>query len=129
VGLQALASGAVISADTAMAAIAVILFARRTFSNAVHSELDWAPATPAVGGGTPAAAGMERALTAHPGAVVLVGSAPTALVRRRPGSQPLGGILVASTLDLAGGRDADAVGVQQQHCQSLRGRLRLHPGF
>jgi precorrin-8X/cobalt-precorrin-8 methylmutase len=78
VGLQALASGAVILTDTAMAASAVAPMARRTFGNPVHSVLDWAPATPPVGG-TRAAAGMERALAAHPGAVVLIGSAPTAL--------------------------------------------------
>ena len=78
VGLQALASGAVILTDTAMAASAVEPMARRTFGNPVHSVLAWAPAAPPVGG-TRAAAGMERALAAHPGAVVLIGSAPTAL--------------------------------------------------
>ena len=77
-GLQALASGAVILTDTAMAASAVEPLARRTFSTPVHAVLDWAPAAPPVGG-TRAAAGMERALAAHPGAVVLIGSAPTAL--------------------------------------------------
>ena len=78
VGLQAVASGAVILTDTAMAASAVEPMARRTFANPVHSVLAWAPAAPPVGG-TRAAAGMERALAAHPGAVVLIGSAPTAL--------------------------------------------------
>jgi precorrin-8X/cobalt-precorrin-8 methylmutase len=78
VGLQALASGAVILTDTAMAASAVAPMARRTFANPVHAVLDWAPATPPVGG-TRAAVGMELALAAHPGAVVLIGSAPTAL--------------------------------------------------
>ena len=78
VGLQALASGAVILTDTAMAASAVEPMARRTFANPVHSVLARAPAAPPVGG-TRAAAGMERALAAHPGAVVLIGSAPTAL--------------------------------------------------
>jgi precorrin-8X/cobalt-precorrin-8 methylmutase len=78
VGLQALASGVVILTDTAMAASAVAPMARRTFANPVHAVLDWAPAAPPVGG-TRAAAGMERALAAHPGAVVLIGSAPTAL--------------------------------------------------
>lgn len=77
-GLQALAAGAVILTDTAMAASAVAPMARRTFANPVHAVLDWAPATPPPGG-TRAAAGMERALAAHPGAVVLIGSAPTAL--------------------------------------------------
>jgi precorrin-8X/cobalt-precorrin-8 methylmutase len=78
VGLQALASGAVILTDTAMAASAVAPMARRTFGNPVHNVLAWAPAAPTVGG-TRAAAGMEQALAAHPGAVVLIGSAPTAL--------------------------------------------------
>jgi precorrin-8X/cobalt-precorrin-8 methylmutase len=78
VGLQALASGAVILTDTAMAASAVAPMARRTFANPVHSVLDWAPAASPVGG-TRAAVGMEWALAAHPGAVVLIGSAPTAL--------------------------------------------------
>ena len=77
-GLGALAAGAVILTDTAMAAAAVAPMARRTFANPVHSVLAWAPAT-APAGSTRAAHGMARALAAHPGAVVLVGSAPTAL--------------------------------------------------
>jgi precorrin-8X/cobalt-precorrin-8 methylmutase len=72
IGLQALASGAPILTDTAMAAAAVAPMARRTFG------LEWAPAQ-APAGGTRAAAGMEQALQEHPGAVVLIGSAPTAL--------------------------------------------------
>jgi precorrin-8X/cobalt-precorrin-8 methylmutase len=78
VGLEALAGGAAILTDTAMAAAAVAPMARRTFGNAVHSVLNWAPAQ-APAAGTRAAAGMERALELHPGAVVLIGSAPTAL--------------------------------------------------
>jgi precorrin-8X/cobalt-precorrin-8 methylmutase len=77
-GLQALAAGAAILTDTAMAAAAVAPMARRTFGNGVHSVLAWAPAQ-APGGSTRAAAGMAQALQAHPGAVVLIGSAPTAL--------------------------------------------------
>jgi precorrin-8X/cobalt-precorrin-8 methylmutase len=77
-GLQAVAAGTVILTDTAMAAAAVAPMARRTFANPVHSVLDWAPAA-APPGSTRAAAGMAGALAAHPGAVVLVGSAPTAL--------------------------------------------------
>ena len=87
-GMEALAAGAVILTDTAMASSAVAPMARRTFANPVHSVLDWAPAQ-APPGGTRAAAGMERALAAHPSAVVLIGSAPTALElllqRVRPG--------------------------------------------
>lgn len=77
-GLEALARGVAILTDTAMAAAAVSPMARRTFGNAVHSVLNWAPAHAPVNG-TRAAAGMERALQEHPGAVVLIGSAPTAL--------------------------------------------------
>jgi precorrin-8X/cobalt-precorrin-8 methylmutase len=92
-GLRALAAGAVILTDTAMAAAAVAPMARRTFANPVHSVLDWAPAT-APPGGTRAAAGMARALALHPRAVVLIGSAPTALelllqrLADEPGSAP-----------------------------------------
>jgi precorrin-8X/cobalt-precorrin-8 methylmutase len=78
VGIQALAAGAAILTDTAMAAAAVAPMAGRTFGNAVHSVLDWAPPQ-APEGSTRAAAGMAKALQAHPGAVVLIGSAPTAL--------------------------------------------------
>lgn len=76
--LAALAAAAPILTDTAMAAAAVAPMARRTFANPVHSVLSWAPAQ-APPGGTRAAAGMAIALERHPGAVVLVGSAPTAL--------------------------------------------------
>ncbi|MFN9646350.1 MAG: precorrin-8X methylmutase [Cyanobacteriota bacterium] len=77
-GARALACGAPILTDTAMAAAAVRPMARRTFGNAVASVLDWAPPL-APAGGTRAAAGMAIALERHPGAVVLIGSAPTAL--------------------------------------------------
>jgi len=77
-GLEALANGAVILTDTSMAAAAVTPMAARTFSNPVHSVLMWAPSM-ASAGQTRAALGMRAALQAHPGAVVLIGSAPTAL--------------------------------------------------
>ena len=73
-----LAQGAVILTDTAMAAAAAAPMAARTFSNPVHSVLQWAPPQ-APEGQTRAALGMAAALQAHPGAVVLIGSAPTAL--------------------------------------------------
>lgn len=79
-GLEALAAGAVILTDTAMAAAAVAPMAARTFANPVRSVLDWAPAV-APEGGTRAAEGMALALQEHPTAVVLIGSAPTALER------------------------------------------------
>ena len=77
-GLEALSSGAPILTDTAMAAAAVSPMAARTFGNLVKSVLDWAPAC-APAGSTRAAAGIERALQTHPQALVLIGSAPTAL--------------------------------------------------
>ncbi len=75
---RALAQGAVILTDTAMAAAAVAPMAARTFANPVHSVLQWAPEL-APEGQTRAALGMAAALRAYPGAVVLIGSAPTAL--------------------------------------------------
>ena len=77
-GQEALARGKTILTDTAMAASAVAPMAARTFANPVHSVLQWAPAL-APEGETRAALGMAAALQAHPGAVVLIGSAPTAL--------------------------------------------------
>jgi precorrin-8X/cobalt-precorrin-8 methylmutase len=82
-GAMALAAGAPILTDTAMAAAAVAPMARRTFGNRVASVLDWAPAE-APEGSTRTAAGMAAALrqlaaAGEPAAVVLIGSAPTAL--------------------------------------------------
>ncbi|MFM8524541.1 MAG: precorrin-8X methylmutase [Cyanobacteriota bacterium] len=85
-GLEALAAGAVILTDTAMAAAAVAPMARRTFGNRVCSVLDWAPSQ-ASAGSTRTADGMNRALATFCGSsgssplplVVLIGSAPTAL--------------------------------------------------
>ncbi|MEB3353557.1 MAG: precorrin-8X methylmutase [Cyanobacteriota bacterium] len=79
VGAAALAARAPILTDTAMAAAAVAPMARRSFANRVACALDWAPAV-APAGSTRAAAGMAAALRdLKPGAVVLIGSAPTAL--------------------------------------------------
>ena len=80
VGMAALAAGASILTDTAMAAAAVAPMAARTFANPVHNVLEWAPQR-APEGSTRAAIGMARALLAHPGSLVLIGSAPTALER------------------------------------------------
>ena len=77
-GLRALTAQVPILTDTAMAAAAVAPMARRTFGNVVRSVLDWAPEQ-APQGGTRAALGMQEALRSHHGAVVLIGSAPTAL--------------------------------------------------
>jgi precorrin-8X/cobalt-precorrin-8 methylmutase len=78
--MTALAAKAVILTDTAMAAAAVAPMAARTFGNPVYSVLDWAPAQ-APAGDTRSAVGIELALKAHPKALVLIGSAPTALLR------------------------------------------------
>ena len=83
-GAAAVAQGAVILTDTAMAAAAVAPMARRTFANPVHTLLEWAP--PTVPAGAPASetrsslgmAAALKALGARP-LVVLIGSAPTAL--------------------------------------------------
>lgn len=93
-GAAAVAQGAVILTDTAMAAAAVAPMARRTFANPVHTLLEWAPST--VPEGAPASEtrsslGMAAALRALGSQslggeaqdarplVVLIGSAPTAL--------------------------------------------------
>ena len=77
-GLHALAAGAPILTDTAMAAAAVAPMARRSFGNRVACLLDWAPEL-APEGSTRSAAGMAAALAEGPPGVVLIGSAPTAL--------------------------------------------------
>jgi precorrin-8X/cobalt-precorrin-8 methylmutase len=78
-GMAALAAGAPILTDTAMAAAAVAPMAGRTFANQVRSVLEWAPERAPVGS-TRTAVGMAAALAGQgePG-VVLIGSAPTAL--------------------------------------------------
>jgi precorrin-8X/cobalt-precorrin-8 methylmutase len=78
-GAAALAAGAPILTDTAMAAAAVAPMARRSFGNRVVCLLDWAPEQ-APPGSTRSAAGMAGALAAlaEP-PLVLIGSAPTAL--------------------------------------------------
>jgi precorrin-8X/cobalt-precorrin-8 methylmutase len=79
-GIAALRAGAPLLTDTAMAAAAVAPMARRTYANPVHSLLEWAPAV-APPTGTRTAAAVAQALEAHPGALLLIGSAPTALER------------------------------------------------
>jgi precorrin-8X/cobalt-precorrin-8 methylmutase len=79
-GMAALAAAGPVLTDTAMAAAAVAPMARRTFTNPVRCLLEWAPAR-APAGSTRSAAGIGAALRDLPGAVVLIGSAPTALVR------------------------------------------------
>jgi precorrin-8X/cobalt-precorrin-8 methylmutase len=83
-GAAALAQGAVILTDTAMAAAAVAPMARRTFANPVHTLLEWAPTSVPEGAPTTetrSSLGMAAALKALGASplVVLIGSAPTAL--------------------------------------------------
>jgi precorrin-8X/cobalt-precorrin-8 methylmutase len=78
VGAAALAAGGVILTDTAMAAAAVAPMARRTFGNRVVCVLEWAPEL-APEGSTRTASGMAAAMRDLEPAVVLIGSAPTAL--------------------------------------------------
>ena len=77
--MAALADGAPILTDTAMAAAAVNPMARRTFANTVLSGLAWAPGV-APSGQTRAALGLAAAVQQHPRSVVVIGSAPTALL-------------------------------------------------
>ena len=104
-GAAALANGAPILTDTAMAAAAVTPMARRTFGNPVRSILDWAPAA-APAGGTRAAEGMALALARHPKAVVLIGSAPTALERllalTRSGAVPPPALVIGMPVGFVG---------------------------
>ncbi len=86
-GQDALASGAPILCDTAMAAAAVAPMARRTSGNPVVCLLDWAPecapagSTRSAAAVEPAWAALTAALDLEPAPVVLIGSAPTALER------------------------------------------------
>ena len=77
--MAALASGAPILTDTAMAAAAVTPMARRTFANPVINGLAWAPDA-APPGQTRTALGLAAAVERHPRSVVVIGSAPTALL-------------------------------------------------
>ena len=77
--MAALARGAPILTDTAMAAAAVSPMAQRTFANPVVNGLCWAPEV-APSGQTRAALGLAAAVQHHPRGVVVIGSAPTALL-------------------------------------------------
>ena len=77
--MAALARGAPILTDTAMAAAAVNPMAQRTFANLVINGLRWAPQV-APSGQTRTALGLAAAVEQHPHSVVVIGSAPTALL-------------------------------------------------
>ena len=77
--MAALACGVPILTDTAMAAAAVSPMAQRTFANPVINGLCWAPEQ-APFGQTRTALGLAAAVQQHPRSVVVIGSAPTALL-------------------------------------------------
>ncbi len=77
--MAALAQGTPILTDTAMAAAAVAPMAQRTFANPVINGLMWAPDL-APPGQTRAAMGLAAAVQEQPNSVVVIGSAPTALL-------------------------------------------------
>ena len=77
--MAALARGAPILTDTAMAAAAVTPMAQRTFANPVINGLTLAPDA-APPGQTRTALGLAAAVQRHPRSVVVIGSAPTALL-------------------------------------------------
>ena len=77
--MAALARGAPILTDTTMAAVAVNPMAQRTFANPVINGLGWAPDA-APPGQTRTALGLAAAVQRHPRSVVVIGSAPTALL-------------------------------------------------
>lgn len=81
IGRAALARGATILCDVRMVVAGLML--ARLPGNAVHVGLDeaGADALAAKTGATRSAAGMELALARHPGAIVVIGNAPTALFR------------------------------------------------
>ena len=124
---RVLAQGAVILTDTAMAAAAVAPMAARTFANPVHSVLQWAPAL-APEGQTRAALGMAAALQAHPGAVVLIGSAPTALellLDRVAQGDPVPALVIGMPVGFVGVADSKrrlaASGLPQIRLEGSRG--------
>ena len=126
-GVPRPAQGAVILTDTAMAAAAVAPMAARTFANPVHSVLQWAPAL-APEGQTRAALGMAAALQAHPGAVVLIGSAPTALellLDRVAQEDPVPALVIGMPVGFVGVADSKrrlaASGLPQIRLEGSRG--------
>jgi precorrin-8X/cobalt-precorrin-8 methylmutase len=130
-GCDHLARGGVILTDTAMAAAAVRPMARRTFANPVHCVLDWAPAV-AGQGTTRAAEGLAAALGPHPDALVLIGSAPTALtslVRLRQGGEAAPVLVVGMPVGFVGVRESKRLlarsGLPQIRLEGSRGGAAL----
>jgi len=127
-GIEALAAGAPILTDTAMAAAAVTPMAGRTFTNPVRCMLERAPAL-APAGTTRSAEGLARSLAEHPGAVVLIGSAPTALERLldlvRSGAVPPPALVIGMPVGFVGVAESKralaASGLTQIRLEGSRG--------
>ena len=125
--MAALARGAAVLTDTAMAAAAVAPMARRTFGNPVVNGLQLAPAqVPA--GETRSACGLAATLEQHPGSVVLIGSAPTALMRLLDlcrGGLPAPALVVGMPVGFVGVLEAKAAlarsGLPQVRLEGTRG--------
>lgn len=125
--MAALARGAAVLTDTAMAAAAVAPMARRTFGNPVVNGLQLAPdRLPA--GETRSALGLAAALKEHPGSVVLIGSAPTALLRLLDlcrGGLPAPALVVGMPVGFVGVLEAKAAlarsGLPQVRLEGTRG--------
>jgi precorrin-8X/cobalt-precorrin-8 methylmutase len=132
IGAAALAAGAPILTDTAMAAAAVAPMARRTFANRVICVLERAPAR-APEGSTRTAAGMaatlaELAAGGAPLPVVLIGSAPTALellLERVAAGAPAPALVIGMPVGFVGVAESkcrlEASGLAQLRLEGSRG--------
>lgn len=133
-GLAALAAGAPILTDTAMAAAAVTPMAKRTFANPVHCLLDWAPARAPVGD-TRSAIGLQRAwaelapkglapagvapgssapMSAGPVSLAPMGLAPTSLAPMQLAPMPLAPVILIGSAPTALERLLDCLAQRDQ---------------
>lgn len=125
-GLAALAAGAPILTDTAMAAAAVTPMAKRTFANPVHCLLDWAPAK-APAGDTRSAIGLQRAWAelapkglapagVAPGSSAPLSSAPLSLAPMSLAPMPLAPVVLIGSAPTALERLLDCLA----HCDQAQ---------
>ena len=123
-GLAALAAGAPILTDTAMAAAAVTPMAKRTFANPVHCLLDWAPAK-APAGDTRSAIGLQRAWAElapkglapaglAPGSSAPLSSAPLSLAQMCLAPMPLAPVVLIGSAPTALERLLDCLAHRDQ---------------
>jgi precorrin-8X/cobalt-precorrin-8 methylmutase len=131
-GLAALAAGAPILTDTAMAAAAVTPMAKRTFANPVHCLLDWAPAK-APAGDTRSAIGLQRAWAElapkglAPAGVAPGSSAPLSLAQMSSGPMPLAPVILIGSAPTALERLLDCL-AQRDQGQPDQGQPQPAPG-